>query len=40
VGAEVTVTGHLAKNGTKTAHSSTVKLLDGRELFSGTPDER
>lgn len=36
VGAEVTVKGYLAKNGTKTAHSSGVSLPDGRALFSGS----
>ena len=37
VGTEVTVTGHLARNGSKTVHSSGVKLANGTELFSGTP---
>jgi hypothetical protein len=37
IGTEVTVTGFRAKDGTTTATSTTVKLPDGRGLFTGTP---
>jgi Family of unknown function (DUF6152) len=37
VGAEVTVQGFLARDGSPTANASTVKLPDGRELFAGSP---
>ena len=36
VGAEVSVKGYLAKNGTKTANASNVVLSDGRTLFAGS----
>lgn len=36
VGAEVTVTGYLAKNGTKTANASSVTLAGGKRLFAGS----
>ena len=44
-GAEVTVEGYLAKDGTPTANASTVTLADGRRLFAGSsgtgaPDPR
>ena len=35
-GAEVTVEGYLAKDGTPTANASNVTLTDGRRLFAGT----
>jgi hypothetical protein len=34
--AVVTITGYLAKDGTKTLSASDVKLPDGRTLFAGT----
>lgn len=37
VGAEVTIQGYLAKDGTPTANANTVKLPDGRALFAGSP---
>jgi hypothetical protein len=37
VGAEVTVDGYRAKDGTNTVNSSSIKLADGRALFSGSP---
>jgi len=50
VGADVTVDGYLAKDGSNTVNSSAIKLADGRSLFSGSsgpvapgpiaPDER
>jgi hypothetical protein len=36
VGADVTVTGFLAKDGTTTANATSVTLADGRQLFAGT----
>jgi hypothetical protein len=36
VGAEVTVQGFLAKDGSPTANANTVKLPDGRSLFAGS----
>jgi hypothetical protein len=36
VGAEVTVQGFLAKDGTPTANANTVVLADGRSLFAGS----
>ena len=36
VGATVTVDGYRAKDGTQTVNSSTIKLKDGRSLFSGS----
>jgi Family of unknown function (DUF6152) len=38
VGAEVTVDGYRAKDGSNTVNSSTIKLADGRSLFSGSTD--
>jgi len=35
VGAEVTVTGFMAKDGTTTANATSVTLADGRQLFAG-----
>lgn len=35
-GAEVTVTGYRAKDGTSTANASTVTFADGRKLFAGS----
>ncbi len=35
VGADVTVQGYLAKDGSPTANANTVKLADGRELLAG-----
>ncbi len=35
-GVEVVVTGYRAKNGTATANGTTVKLPDGRNLFTGS----
>ncbi len=35
VGAEVTVNGFLAKDGTTTMNAATVTLSDGRQLFAG-----
>ena len=50
VGADVTVEGYRAKDGSNTVNSSAIKLADGRALFSGpsgpvapgpiAPDER
>jgi hypothetical protein len=42
VGAEVTVDGYRAKDGSNTVNSSSIKLADGRALFSGSsaPGER
>jgi hypothetical protein len=37
LGAEVTVQGYLAKDGSPTANATTVKLSDGRSLFAGAP---
>src|SRR3984885_13935809 len=34
-GIEVTVSGYRAKNGTRTVNGSSVKLADGRTLFTG-----
>lgn len=36
IGAEVTVDGYRAKDGSRTVNSSTIKLADGRSLFSGS----
>ena len=36
VGAEVTVEGYRAKDGSRTVNSRTVKLADGRSLFTGS----
>ena len=36
VGSEVTVEGYRAKDGSNTANSSSIKLADGRALFSGS----
>ena len=36
VGAEVTVTGFMAKDGTSTANATSVTLADGRQLFAGS----
>jgi hypothetical protein len=36
VGAEVTVDGYRAKDGSNTVNSSSIKLADGRALFSGS----
>jgi hypothetical protein len=36
VGAEVTVEGYRAKNGSNTANARTVQLADGRRLFAGS----
>jgi hypothetical protein len=36
VGAKVTVDGYRAKDGTNTVNSTTIKLADGRSLFSGS----
>jgi len=36
VGAEVTVTGFLAKDGTTTMNATSVTLADGRQLFAGS----
>jgi hypothetical protein len=36
VGAEVTVKGYLAKNGTNTINADTVTMGDGRSLFAGS----
>jgi hypothetical protein len=35
VGAEVTVTGFMAKDGTTTMNATSVTLADGRQLFAG-----
>jgi hypothetical protein len=37
VGAEVTVDGYRARDGSNTVNSSSIKLPDGRALFSGSP---
>jgi hypothetical protein len=37
VGSIVTVTGHLAKDGTLTVHPTSVTLASGGELFAGSP---
>ncbi len=37
VGAEVTVNGYLAKDGSPNLSATSVLLADGRELFSGEP---
>lgn len=36
VGAEVTVEGYLAKNGTRTANANSVVLANGNKLFAGS----
>lgn len=36
VGAEVTVQGYLARDGTPTANATLVRMGDGRELFAGS----
>ena len=36
IGAEVTVEGYRAKDGSNTVNGSTIKLADGRSLFSGS----
>ena len=36
VGAQVTVDGYRAKDGTNTVNGTTIKLSDGRSLFSGS----
>ena len=36
VGAKVTVDGYRAKDGTNTVNGTTIKLADGRSLFSGS----
>jgi hypothetical protein len=36
VGAEVTVEGYLAKDGSSTANGTTIKMPDGRQLFAGS----
>jgi hypothetical protein len=36
VGAQVTVDGYRAKDGTNTVNGTTIKLADGRSLFSGS----
>jgi hypothetical protein len=36
VGAEVTVQGYLAKDGTPSANATVIRLADGRELFAGS----
>lgn len=37
IGANVTVQGYLAKDGTASANATVVRLADGRELFAGSP---
>jgi hypothetical protein len=39
LGDVVTVTGSMAKDGSKMANARTVKLADGRSLFAGTASE-
>jgi hypothetical protein len=36
IGAEVTVDGYRAKDGSQTVNGTTIKLADGRSLFSGS----
>ena len=36
VGAQVTIEGYRAKDGTNTVNGTTIKLADGRSLFSGS----
>lgn len=36
VGAEVTIDGYRAKDGSNTVNGTTIKLADGRSLFSGS----
>jgi hypothetical protein len=38
IGAEVTVDGYRAKDGSRTVNGTTIKLADGRSLFSGSQD--
>jgi len=42
VGAQVTIEGWLARNGSPTANSGKVTLADGKQLFAGatTPDDK
>lgn len=37
VGVEIIVEGFLAKNGSNTVNGRTVKMLDGRNFFMGSP---
>jgi hypothetical protein len=36
IGADVTVNGYRAKDGSRTVNGTTIKLADGRSLFSGS----
>ena len=38
-GDTVTVTGYLAKDGSKMANTRSVTMPDGRKIFAGTPDD-
>jgi acyl-coenzyme A thioesterase PaaI-like protein len=37
-GDQVTITGSLAKDGSKLANARTVKLADGRQVFAGSSE--